>query len=206
MTRLLALYGVGLVFASVLVAQLGLPIPALPVMIAAGALGADGGVSAIASFALAVTATVIADSIWYVAGRMYGDRALELLGRVSPQLKSRVQGTNAYFDRWGPLALALAKFVPVFSTIAPALAGSGGIRYIRFLLFDALGAACWAGTAIVIGMSLGAQIDKVEFLRPYSSVTPAGFLTGGHWGMLGARRDAPQPRTKSTPERIHSQV
>jgi len=80
MTRLLTRYGLALVFANVLVAQLGLPIPAVPVMIAAGALGADRGVSAMASFALAVTAAIIADSIWYMAGRMYGDRVPELLG------------------------------------------------------------------------------------------------------------------------------
>src|SRR5882672_11332433 len=164
MTRLLTLYGLALVFANVLVAQLGLPIPALPVMIAAGAFGADGGVSAMASFALAATAAVIADSIWYMAGRTYGDRLLEPLGRISLSLKAGVQRTNAYLDRWGPLALALAKFIPGFSTIAPALAGSGGMSYSRFLFFDALGAVCWAGTVIVIGMLFGAEIDKVEFL------------------------------------------
>jgi len=164
MTRLLALYGVGLVFASVLVAQLGLPIPALPVMIAAGALGADGGVSAIASFALAVTATVIADSIWYVAGRMYGDRVLKLLGRVPHFWRFGFQQVNARLDRWGPLALALAKFIPGFSTIAPALAGSGGIPYFRFLVFDALGAVCWAGTMIAIGVLLGAEWNSYDHL------------------------------------------
>src|ERR1700730_1099405 len=195
MTGLLTPYRLAFVFAIVLVTQLGLPIPAVPAMIVAGALGVGGEFSAIASLALAVTAAVIADSIWYMAGRMYGDRMLAFLGRVSPQLKSRVLRTSAYFDRWGPLALALAKFIPVFSTIAPALAGSSGIRYIRFLLFDALGAACWAGTAIVVGMLLGAEIDKVGFLRPYSSVTPAGFMTGGHWGTPGARGDVPEPRT-----------
>jgi membrane protein DedA with SNARE-associated domain len=152
MTRLLTLYGLALVFANVLVAQLGLPIPALPVMLAAGALGANAGVSAMACFALAVTAAVIADSIWYIAGRLYGDRVLELLGRVSLSLRFGVQQANASLDRWGPFALALAKFVPGFSTIAPALAGSGGIPFFRFLLFDALGAVCWAGTVIVIGM------------------------------------------------------
>jgi len=171
MTRLLTRYGLALVFANVLVAQLGLPIPAVPVMIAAGALGADRGVSAMASFALAVTAAIIADSIWYMAGRMYGDRVPELLGRVSFSLKFAVQQANASLDRWGPLALALAKFIPGFSTIAPALAGSGGIPYSRFLLFDALGAVCWAGTVIAIGMSFGAEIDKGRVSAP-------AFLTG----------------------------
>jgi membrane protein DedA with SNARE-associated domain len=169
MTRLLTLYGLALVFANVLVSQLGLPIPAEPLMIAAGALGAGGGgVSAMASFALAVTAAVIADSIWYTAGRVYGDRALQLLSRVPFILRFGVQQANTSLDRWGPLALALAKFIPGLSTIAPALAGSGGIPYFRFLLFDALGAVFWAGTVIVFGMLFFVQADKVEFLRLYS--------------------------------------
>jgi membrane protein DedA with SNARE-associated domain len=169
MTRLLTLYGLALVFANVLVSQLGLPIPAEPLMIAAGALGAGGGgVSAMASFALAVTAAVIADSIWYTAGRVYGDRALQLLGRVPFIPRFGVHQASTSLDRWGPLALALAKFIPGLSTIAPALAGSGGIPYFRFLLFDALGAIFWAGTVIVLGMLFFAQADKVEFLRLYS--------------------------------------
>src|SRR5258708_17621331 len=138
MTGLLTPDRLALVFANVLVTQLGLPIPAVPAMVVAGALGAGAESSVVAPLALSVTAAVIADSIWYVAGRMYGDRMLELLGRVSPQLKSRVQRTNAYFDRWGPLALALAKFIPVFSTIAPALAGSAGLPYTLLLPFPAL--------------------------------------------------------------------
>src|SRR6267378_2801439 len=183
MTRLLTLYGLALVFANVLVAQLGLPIPALPVMIAAGALGAGGGVSAMASFALAVTAAVIADSIWYMAGRTYGNRVLELLGRVSRALRFGVQQANASLDRWGPLALALAKFVPGFSPIAPALAGSGGIPYFRFLLFDALGAVCWAGTMIAIGVLLGAEWNSYDHLS-----------CGTATSILQERRPAPERR------------
>jgi len=73
---------------------------------------------------------------------MYGDRVLKLLGRVPHFWRFGFQQVNARLDRWGPLALALAKFIPGFSTIAPALAGSGGIPYFRFLVFDALGAVC----------------------------------------------------------------
>ena len=157
MTPLLTLYGLALLFVNVLVAQLGFPIPAVPAMIAAGALRTGGEFLAVASLGLAVTASLIADSIWYMAGRMYGDRMLQLLGRVSPRLKIRVEQTNDCFDRWGSVALTVAKFIPGFSSLAPALAGSGGIRYLRFLLFDALGATCWAGAAIGVGMLLRAN-------------------------------------------------
>jgi membrane protein DedA with SNARE-associated domain len=75
---LIALYGLVLVFGNVLAAQLGLPIPAAPLLIAVGALAADGRCSATASLAVAVTATVIADSMLYVAGRIYGLRLLML--------------------------------------------------------------------------------------------------------------------------------
>jgi membrane protein DedA with SNARE-associated domain len=166
MTHPLTLYVLALIFTNVFVAQLGVPIPAVPSMIAAGALGADGQISAMASLGLAVIASVIADSIWYLVGRTHGDRMLELVGRVSLSLKFHIEKVNDHFDRWGPLALTLAKFVPGISTLAPALAGSGGVSYLRFILFDALGALCWAGTALVIGMLFGGEIEKVGFVLP----------------------------------------
>jgi membrane protein DedA with SNARE-associated domain len=161
MTRLIALYGLVLVFANVLVAQLGLPIPAAPLLIAVGALAADGKFSATASLAVAVIATVTADSMLYVAGRIYGLRLLKLLSRVSPSLIGCGQRTDSRSYRMEVLKLLLAKFIPGISIITPALAGCRGLSYLRFLLIDAVGAALWAGAALTIGMLFRAEINDL---------------------------------------------
>ena len=81
--QLIAQYGLALIFVNVLVEQLGLPIPALPALIVAGALAVDGGLSALALLSAGVIATLIADSVWFAAGRHYGNRVMKTLCRVS---------------------------------------------------------------------------------------------------------------------------
>ena len=63
--------------------------------------------------------------------------------------------------RWGASSLLVAKFVPGFASIASALAGAVGTRAPLFLLFDALGAALWAGSAIFLGTLFSAAVDEV---------------------------------------------
>ena len=83
LTASLVEHGVPLVGLNVFLQQLGLPIPAVPTMIVAGALAAASRLSGFGVFAIAVAASVIADLLWYWAGRRYGYRVLKLLCRVS---------------------------------------------------------------------------------------------------------------------------
>ncbi len=120
----LARYGVPLVGFNVFLQQLGLPIPAVPTMMVAGALAADGRLSGAGVFAIAVAATVIADAIWFVAGRRFGYPVLRLLCRVSMSPDTCVRQTEGIFERWGFYSLIVSKFVPGFSTVAPPIAGA----------------------------------------------------------------------------------
>ena len=112
MIRLIAQYGLALVFANVLAEQIGLPVPAVPTLIVAGALAADGTLSALTLFGVAVVASGIADTIWYVAGRLYGRAVMRTFCRISLSPDSCVRQTEDRFERWGALTLVLAKFIP----------------------------------------------------------------------------------------------
>ena len=94
LTRLLAEHGLTLVFANVLIAQLGLPIPALPMLVVAGALVADGSLSITALAAVVVIASLLGDTPWYFAGRRYGYRVLRTLCRISIEPDSCVKQTE----------------------------------------------------------------------------------------------------------------
>src|SRR5208282_656620 len=83
MLALIAEYGLALVFANVLIQQMGLPVPVVPTLFVAGALAANGNLSTSAVFAVAIAACAISDATWYVAGRIYGRRLLEALCRIS---------------------------------------------------------------------------------------------------------------------------
>ena len=124
MPELITQHGLALIFVNVLLQQAGVPLPAVPTLIVAGALSADGTLSAPAVFGVAFAATMLGDSAWYVAGRRYGRRVMTALCRLSLSPDSCVRQTENHFDRWGGLTLVLGKFIPGLSTIAPPLAGA----------------------------------------------------------------------------------
>src|SRR5882762_5049906 len=160
MNHLVTEYGLALVFANVLLEQLGLPIPAVPALIVAGAMAAEGELSPLAVFGVAFVACMIGDAVWFIAGRRYGRRVMAFLCRVSLSPDSCVRQTEFRFERWGRLTLVLSKFIPGLSTIAPPLAGAMRLGWPSFLLLNSLGVVIWAGVALGAGMAFHAQINE----------------------------------------------
>jgi membrane protein DedA with SNARE-associated domain/rhodanese-related sulfurtransferase len=154
-------FGLGVVFLNVLLEQLGVPLPAVPTLVVAGTLAADGRLPAPALAMLAVAACVIGDCAWYLAGRRYGGRVMNLLCRISLSPDSCVSQTQSAFERWGPKALLVAKFVPGLSLVAPPLAGATRMGALRFAALSAVGSALWVGTALAAGMLLHTQIARL---------------------------------------------
>ncbi len=165
-------YGLGLVFLNVLVEQAGLPIPAYPTLIVAGAYLAGDRTAILALLATAVVAAVIADTFWCFTGRSYGMRVLRTLCRISLSPDTCVTQTERIFMRYGPASMLFAKFIPGFASVATAMAGAVGLRYWKFLLFDALGAALWVGVAIALGRLFREAI--AEILATLSSLGAYG--------------------------------
>jgi len=159
LTGLLAQYGLALVFANVLLTQLGAPVPAIPTLIVAGALAQDGQLSAAAALVVAVAASLAGDLPWFAAGRAYGHRVLGALCRIAIEPDSCVKQTEDRFGRWGASSLMFAKFVPGFATVAPPIAGALRLGLTPFLAYSAVGAALWAGAALAAGMIFHAQVD-----------------------------------------------
>lgn len=154
-------FGLWLIFLNVLAEQLGLPVPTIPTLVVAGALAASGRLPAAGVFGLALAACLIGDSVWYFAGRVYGVRVMRLLCRISLTPDTCVQQTQSSFERWGPAALVVAKFVPGLSMIAPPLAGATRMRFLRFAAMSLLGATLWVGAALLAGVLLRPQITKL---------------------------------------------
>ena len=123
-SALLAQYGLAFVFANMFLEQAGAPVPAVPTLMVAGALAVSSGPGVPAVVAVAVIGSLLGDLIWYVAGRIYGFRVLQLLCRISISPDSCVRDTETRFMRWGAPSLVLAKFVPGFATVAPPVAGA----------------------------------------------------------------------------------
>jgi len=157
---LLQEYGVLIVFGVVLVEQIGMPIPAFPILIVAGAMSVDKDFSWPLVLAVSIIACLISDYFWFRAGRYYGKRILKLLCKISLSPDYCVSQTEDNFNRWGPKALIVAKFIPGFNTIAPPLAGALGTTGSTFLGFSVLGGLVWSGTGIAIGAYFHTSVDQ----------------------------------------------
>jgi membrane protein DedA with SNARE-associated domain/rhodanese-related sulfurtransferase len=157
----LSQYGVWFVFVNVLLQQLGLPIPAVPTMMVAGALAASGHMNGLAAFALSVCASLVADVVWFWAGRRYGYPVLRFLCRVSLSPDTCVRQTEGIFERWGFYSVVLSKFVPGFSTVAPPIAGALRMSLGGFVMASIASAALWVGAAMGTGYLFTEQIELV---------------------------------------------
>lgn len=160
-TGFLLRHGPLVIFLWVLVEQLGIPIPALPALLAAGALARNEGLNPFGAFAAALAASLLADSLWYEIGRRGGGKVMNFLCRVSLEPDSCVRRTEDLFSRHGARSLLVAKFLPGLSTAAPPLAGIFRMRFSRFLFFNAIGASLWAGGTILLGYLLSDQLEAI---------------------------------------------
>jgi membrane protein DedA with SNARE-associated domain len=154
-------HGTGFVFLNVLLEQLGLPVPAVPTLVVAGALSADGRLPFAQLLAVAFVATVFSDTLWFLLGRHYGQRILRTLCRISLSPDACVRQTEGVFEKYGLASLLVAKFVPGYSTVAPPLAGAAGASLPRFLLFTSGGTLLWAGSALVLGSVFHGAVERV---------------------------------------------
>jgi len=160
-TQFLINHGLPLVFGAVFLEQMGLPIPAPPWLLGAGALSASGKFSLVLAIGLTILACVAADLFWFYLGRYRGNQVIGLLCRISLEPDSCVRRTQNVFTRYGPRGLVVAKFVPGLSTVAPPLAGMSGTSLGQFLLYDGLGSLLYGGCYIILGYFFSNQIEQI---------------------------------------------
>jgi len=172
--ELIGQYGIVFVFACVLIEQAGAPVPAYPALLVAGSLVAAGTQSAGAFLAAAVLACLLADSLWYLAGKRFGSRVLRVLCRLSLSQDGCVRQTEAIFARWGAPSLVLAKFIPGFASVATAMAGSTGVARSAFLVYDTIGATLWAALGLALGWVFAAAVGDVLLVLEEM----------GRWGLM----------------------
>ena len=159
--HLLVAHGLAVVFLNALAAQVGLPLPMVPLLVVMGARSMSGEVSVGALFAVAVAGCLTADIVWYAAGHRYGGRVLRTVCRLSMSPDSCVRQTRSLFTRWGVWTLVVAKFIPGLGPISTALSGQTRVALPVFLSLAALGASLFVGVAIGLGRAFHSAIDSL---------------------------------------------
>lgn len=160
-TELFTRHGLIAVAVVVLLHQLGAPLPSTPLLLLLGAESATRAGFGPRAFAAITASAMVANAVWFWAGRRLGRRVLHALCVVSISPDTCVRQNEISFARRGALTLLIAKFVPGLSMLAPPLAGALGMTAGRFLSWNLLGSALWAAAGLVAGRVFHAQIDAL---------------------------------------------
>ena len=171
-------HGYSFLFVALFAHQIGLPMPGPLFLLSAGALAAAGKLSFIAVVGLTITACVLADWVWYEAGRRKGDRVLHFIHRFTRDPDFHDRRAKRVFARYGLRILLVAKFVPGLDAVAPPLAGTSRTSRIRFLAFDAVGAGLYASVYGGLGYIFSHDLDRAASLCVASGNFSGGSCIG----------------------------
>lgn len=157
-----ARHGYAVLFAWVAAEQLGAPLPAVPILIAAGVLSATGQMSLTTSVALGLLACLLGDTAWFAIGKARGTVVLRTLCKISLEPESCVRRSSNFIARHGNRSLLFAKFIPGVSAVAVPLAANSGMSLPAFLFYDLFGSLLYVGAYIGAGCLLGDRIDRLD--------------------------------------------
>src|SRR5690348_4587868 len=162
-------FGYWAVLALVMIEDFGIPVPGETVLIAASVYAGVGRLNIVVVGLIGFAAAVAGDNIGFAIGR-YGGRALVLRwGRYVRLTEERLGKAEAFFDRHGAWIITVARFIEVLRQANGIVAGTTGMRWRRFLAFNALGAALWVGTWVSVGYLAGSHIDAIySYITRYS--------------------------------------
>jgi membrane protein DedA with SNARE-associated domain/rhodanese-related sulfurtransferase len=157
LTQLFATHGVYLLIAVVFADQAGLPIPALPLLLAAGVLLRAGSVPFWPLFVGCCLASWIGHTLWYAAGRRQGPAIVKLLCRMSLSPDACVRRTQDAFSHIGPWSLLWLRFVPGLDVLAQPLVAMNGMPWSQYLAITAAGTVLWVGAYLGLGYAVGGE-------------------------------------------------
>ena len=144
----------------------GFFLPGDSLLFTAGFLASQGYLPIVPLVLLCFIAAVLGDNVGYAIGKRIGPR---LFVREESFFfhKNNVEKTRAYFERYGPKTIVIARFIPVIRTFAPLMAGVGTMHYRIFFLYNLAGGLLWSVCVPILGYALGATIPDVDhYLLP----------------------------------------
>ncbi len=162
MAGLIGSYGYAVLFLLVGLESLGIPLPGETALVTAAAFAALGHLSISAVIATAVAAAIIGDNGGYWIGREGGIALVRRYGRVIHLNESHLSRAHAFFERHGPKTVFIGRFIALLRTWAAVLAGVAHMPYGTFMLYNALGAVCWAVIVGALGYVFGRNLPQLE--------------------------------------------
>jgi len=186
----LAQFGYVVLGAWIVAESIGLPLPATPMLLAAGALAAKGPFQLWLALTVSVCSCLVSDLFWFAIGRKGNHKVLKFICRISLEPDSCVRRTTRLIEKYGAKSLLVSKFVPGLNAVAAPLAGSSGLALRRFVLFDLLGSIIWCGSLLGLGYlfrekvtGLAARLGDFKGLLALTLlvIIPAAYIAFKFW-------------------------
>lgn len=140
---------------------LGFFLPGDSVLFSAGLVASHGTLNIWILVPLLCASAILGDSTGYFVGSKIGP-ALFVRNDSLFFKKRYVTETQAYYAKYGPMTIFVARFIPVVRTMAPTLAGVGRMRYRTFLRYNIFGGICWGGGVTLLGYFLGSTVPGAD--------------------------------------------
>ena len=162
-------FGVWAIALLIMVEDFGIPVPGETILIAGAVYAGAGRLNVVAVGVAGFIAAIIGDNIGFAIGR-FGGRALALRwGKYVFLTEERLNKAEAFFDRRGAIVITFARFVEGLRQANGIIAGITGMHWLRFLIFNAIGAALWVGTWVSLGYLAGDHITTIyHYITLYS--------------------------------------
>ena len=146
-------------------------LPGDSLLFIAGAVAAGGGMDPVLLGGLLMLAAILGDSTNYVIGRTAGER---LFSNPDSKIFRRdyLEKTHDFYERHGGKTVTMARFLPIFRTFAPFVAGVARMFYPRFFMFSVFGTILWVGGLVTLGYFFG----NVPFIKKNLSLLVVGII------------------------------
>jgi membrane protein DedA with SNARE-associated domain len=168
-------FGLWAILLLVLVEDFGIPVPGETVLIAGAVFAGSGRLNIVAVGVVGFFAAVIGDNIGYSIGRFGGRRIVDRWGKYIFLTGERLDRAEAFFDRQGAKIITIARFVEGLRQANGIIAGITEMHWLRFVIYNALGAALWVGTWVSVGYFAGQHITTIyDAITMYSLYAAIG--------------------------------
>lgn len=185
MAPYVARWGYLFIGGTVMLGNIGVPVPEETILLVGGYLAAKGMLSLWGLIPMAIVSATGGDSLGYWLGNRAGRRLLLRYGAALGATRQRLERAEKFFERYGPWTIFLSRFVGGLRFMAGPMAGAFGMTFSRFFRYNLAGAVIYCPAIVLIGYVSAPYFDQAVHLIALANWTLAMLILVGGLALVG---------------------